>query len=163
MDNLPKAAYFTNLNYRFVLLLLLFSSVCRAEPAVNIVADKKVPLGQTISVDIVMNDFPESQGGGLNLTFNPKVVRINQVVVDQSVWRFFQQDGQVDNDNGKVTDIVFATFPGVSGDGIIAKVELTTIKKGNSRLRLEESSKNPFSSNGVSIPVSLGEANLHVK
>lgn len=148
-----------------IIFLVLFSlSVSADGPAVNFITNNgKVAVGGTVSIDLVMSDFPDSQGGGLNLVFNPKVVQVVQVTVDSSVWSFVQQSGQIDNSAGKVGDIIFAAFPGVSGDGKIATVEFRGLKKGNARLRLEESSKNPFSSNGNGFPVSLGKANLHVK
>jgi hypothetical protein len=149
----------------FFFALIFFSAGAAAGgPAVNFTADNEdLAVGGTVSVALVMSDFPVSQGGGLNLLFDPRVVQVGNVFVDKSIWNFSHQNGQVDNTAGRVDDIVFAAFPGVAGAGKIATIELRGLKKGNARLRLEGSDKNPFSSNGESFPVSLGRSNLRVK
>jgi len=145
-------------------LILFSTAVLAGGPSVVFTTgNQNIAVGETVLVELGMDSFPESQGGGLNLMFDPRVVHVTGVVVNQSVWSFSHQTGQIDNDAGRVDDIVFAAFPGASGDGKIATIELQAIRKGNARLRLEASGKNPFSSNGEIFTVSLGRAKLHVK
>jgi len=152
---------------RFALLvtaIFIWAGTVQAQPVVSFSKAKTtVTPGEIFSVDIVMSDFPVSQGGGLTLHYRSSVVQVTGVTVNNATWSFINQPGAIDNEKGKVKDIIFSAFPGVSGDGVIATVEFEAIKKGKTRLRLKESSKNPFANNGEPLAVELLNAVVRVK
>ncbi len=145
-------------------LLLLLGSAVQAEPLVSISpARSKVTVGETFSVDIIMADFPSCQGGGLTLRFKPSVVKVTKVTVASGTWSFASQGGVIDNDRGRVSDILFSAFPGVTGNGVIATIELQAIGAGRTRLKLQESSLNPFASQGQPFVVTFSKGKVVAK
>ncbi len=142
-------------------MLLLLGSAVQAEPLVSISpATSKVTVGETFSVDIIMTDFPSCQGGGLSLRFKPSVVKVTKVTVASGTWSFASQGGVIDNDRGRVSDILFSAFPGVTGNGVIATIELQAIGAGRTRLRLRESPRNPFASQGLPLIVNFEKGRI---
>jgi len=120
-------------------------------------------VGEQFSLDILMSDFPTTEGGGLVLHFNPKVVRVTNVSVDDSVWSFVNKNGDIDNGEGTVSDILFSNYRGVTGNAKIATIEFEAIKRGKSRIKLEESAINPFAGGGEKIAVTFKSSNVRVK
>ncbi len=145
-------------------LLLLLGSAVQAEPLVSVSpAKSRVTVGETFSVDIIMTDFPSCQGGGLSLRYKPSVVKVTKVTVASGTWSFAGQDGVIDNERGRVSDILFSAFPGVTGNGVIATIELQAIGAGRTQLRLRESSLNPFASQGQPFVVTFGKGKVVAK
>jgi len=116
--------------------------------------------GEYFTVDVVMNDFIVNEGGAVTLRFNPKILQVSNVNVDQDYWEFVNSNGHVNNDEGVISDIVFSSYQGVSGNAVIATIEFRAISKGVSNIMLEESLTNPFSSNGEKISVSFVSTNV---
>lgn len=123
----------------------------------------KSRVGEQFSLDVLMSDFPTTEGGGLVLHFNPKVVRVTNVSVDDNVWSFVTRNGDIDNDEGTVSDILFSDFRGVTGNAKIATIEFETLKRGRSQLKFEESTTNPFASNGENIAVTFESSIIRVR
>lgn len=145
-------------------LLLVSSMMANAESEISLSESKiKSRVGQTVSVDLVMSDFETTEGGGVNLHFNPKMVKVNSVVVDDSTWSFVNQDGEIDNNTGIVKDILFSSYRSVSGDAKIATIELEFVGKGKSKIKLRESGSNPFASNGEQMTVSFKKSKIRVR
>ena len=111
--------------------------------------------GESFTLDIEINDFPVSEGGAVTLRFNPAQIQVTTVSVDSNVWDFVNKDGQINNAEGTVSDILFSSYQGVSGDAKVATVEFRSIKNGTSEITLEESPVNPFASNGQKMVVSF--------
>lgn len=82
------------------------------------------------------------------------------VAVDTNVWSFKTDNGHIDNINGNVSDILFSSYKGVSGDAVIAVVQFNSINKGLSNITIEESLANPFASNGKTMTVSFETTNV---
>ena len=141
------------------LLLLGTALTVQAEPAVGFSSDKiKVKAGETITVDIVMTGFPTTEGGGLTLTFDPQILRVVHVAPNSETWEFVAQDGITDNSSGNVSDILFSSYQGVTGNAAVATVTLSALKPGRSVLNLSESGLNPFASNGERLQISTTAA-----
>lgn len=111
--------------------------------------------GEAFTLDITVNDFVISEGGGVTLFFDPASVQVTKVNVDSSVWDFVSKDGQINNVGGTVSDILFSSYQGVSGNARVATIEFKSIKKGTTELTLKEASANPFASNGQIMVVSF--------
>lgn len=123
----------------------------------------KSRVGEQFSLDVLMSDFPTTEGGGIVLHFNPRVVQVRNVSVDDSVWNFVNRNGDIDNDRGTVSDILFSNYQGVTGNAKIATIEFEIINKGRSRITLEESSINPFAGGGENISVTFQSANINTR
>ena len=137
-------------------LLLVSSGIVNAEPEVLFSKWKvKSSVGATVSVDVLMVDFPNTEGGGIELQYNPALVNVNSVTVDESTWSFVNKDGDIDNTNGTVSEILFSSYKGVSGSAKIATVELEFVGRGKDSIMLNESDSNPFASNGDVFSVSF--------
>lgn len=151
-------------NLLWASLLLMAATETWAAPTVAL-SEKKIRagIGETISVDIVMTDFPTTEGGGLTLKFNPSVVRVVSIEINGTAWNFATRDGVIDNENGRVKDLLFSSFSGVSGDAVVATVTLETLRRGRSRLKLVESSLNPFASGGTPLDVALKKSIVRVR
>jgi hypothetical protein len=120
-------------------------------------------VGEQFSLDILMSGFPAIEGGGVTLHYNSDVVRVTSVSVDDSTWNFVNRDGEIDNDAGTVSDILFSNYQGVTGDAKIATIGFESIKKGRSKLTLEESAINPFGSGGENVAVTFKSSTIRVQ
>lgn len=118
--------------------------------------------GETFTLDITVNDFTTSEGGSVTLLFDPTLVQVVKVDVDSSVWDFVNKNGQINNVGGSVSDIIFSSYQGVSGDAKVATIEFKSINNGTSEIILKESSANPFASNGLEMVVSFKSASVVV-
>ena len=139
-----------------IVFLVLPLLAVATEPTVEFSPSRtKVKVGEAVSVDLIMQDFPLTQGGGLTLRFNPSVLQVTNVLVNNSTWDFATRAGSIDNTNGVVSDILFANFQGVSGNIEVASVQFEAIMKGRSKLKLTESEGyKPFlNAEGQHIPV----------
>lgn len=145
-------------------LFCLLAGNAWAEPTVGLSEEKiKASVGEAIAVDIVMTGFPTTEGGGVTLEFNPDVIRIISVQLNEVAWNFVRREGVVDNEAGQVKDLLFSSFSGVSGAAVIATVTLEGLKKGRSQLKLVESSLNPFASGGQSLDVTFRKSVVRVR
>ncbi len=144
--------------------LFIFSTLVSADAGVSF-SEKKVKsrVGEQFSLDVLMTDFPTTEGGGVVLSFNPKVVQVTSVSVDGTVWGFVNRNGEIDNDNGGVSGILFSDYRGVAGNAKIATIQFESIHKGKSRIRLEESADNPFASDGANIAVKFKSTKIRVR
>ena len=109
--------------------------------------------GDTFTLDIVMDEFKTSEGGGVTLRFDADLVQVVNVTVDSSVWQFKNKDGFVNNAEGTVSDILFSSYQGVEGSAKVATVEFKSIERGVSAITLEESAANAFASGGEKVAV----------
>lgn len=138
------------------LFLIIVAAAQAAGPTVVLNPSKtSAAVGDTIIVTIDARDFPVSEGGGLNLGFNPSVIQVKKVSINTSAWEFVSRPGRIDNTSGNVSDILFASFKGVQGDALIATVEVQIVGEGNANLTLQQSSLTPFASQGQALSVTL--------
>jgi len=128
-----------------VLFAVSLASSVMAAPDVAFDQSKiKLRAGDTFVLDVRMSDFPVSEGGGITLRFDPS------------------EPGSIDNAGGSVADILFSSYKGVSGDARIATITFTVIHSGKSKVTIEESSFNPFSSDGNRVTVNFNNTDIHV-
>lgn len=122
-----------------------------------------VNLGNIFSMDIIAEDFTTTtEGGGLSLSFDESIVNVNSVALDTSVWEFFTDPGTINNGTGLVSDMIFASFAGRTGNFDIGTVFFTAIGPGTSNLGLTSSLLNPFAGGGEVIPVTLTDGSVSV-
>jgi hypothetical protein len=146
------------------LMLLLGTGVfVQAEPLVGFSSNHiKVAVGETFTLDITMKGFPTTEGGGINLRYNPYVLQVAGVTVD-GTWTFVNRDGEINNATGTIASILFSSYNGLSDNATIATVEFEAINKGRSRLDLDTSALNPFASDGAEISVNYQPAVIRVR
>ena len=136
------------------------AATVRFEPSSRI-----VDLGSDFSMAIVGEDFTSiTEGGGLNLSFDPAVIKVNSVVLDSATWEFFTNPGSINNTigTGTVDDIIFASSIGRSGNFDIGTIFFTALSLGTSNLGLTASPDNPFASGGDPLPVTLSAGQVSV-
>ena len=146
-----------------VIILLLLTARVEASVVSFSTSNTNVDLGQTFTLGLSGNGFTDIlDGGGVNLSYDPSVLAVNSITVDTSVWGFFDNPGTIDNTNGDVSDLMFASFSNVTGDFAIATLEFKAVGVGTSPLSLTESSLNPFASGGSLLAVTLQSASVTV-
>ena len=106
--------------------------------------------GDTFTVDIKQDNFPISEGGGIDISFNADLLRVVDVEVSH-LWDFSSKEGIVDNNAGVVSGVLFSSYKGVEGDAVLAKVAFQALSRGEAEITLSESSLNPFASEGSEI------------
>jgi len=149
----------------FVLLLLSMGHANAATVGFS-PSSPTAGIGQSFSIDIVGNFtlLETIEGGGLDLAFDAAVVNVTNVTVNTTLFDFYSLSGTIDNSSGAVSDIIFNTFAGASGNFLIATVDFTALTAGSSGLSLSESFLNPFSSAsaGASLMVDFQPGNVTV-
>jgi hypothetical protein len=119
--------------------------------------------GQTTTLGISGTGFTQTtEGGGVSVHFDPTRVHVTNVSVDAATWEFFTSVGTIDNVNGVVNDIVFASFAGRSDSFPIATLTFQGVSAGTSALSMTESTLNPFASGGQHLAVTLSPGALSV-
>lgn len=119
-------------------------------------------VGETVTLDITMSDFPTSEGGGVTVHFDPSMLNVSNVAINAETWTFVNKIGEIDNNSGVVSDILFSSFQGVSSDCVVASIAFTAINSGNSEITLQSSLVNPFSSNGAKITANFIDTNVKI-
>ena len=119
-------------------------------------------VGEVFTVDISTRDFPVSEGGGLSVQFDASLLNATDVTINTSHWDFVNKVGNIDNNTGLISDILFSSYNGVSGDSPIATITFNAIASGSSQIVLENSSINPFSSNGNVIVTNFSHSNVQI-
>lgn len=148
----------------FALILLATITAARAEPTVLFSAPEvEVTAGQTFTLELQIAGFPTTEGGGVTVRYNPKVLQVRDVTIDTGIWTFGSRVDEIDNRRGRVSDILFTSYSGVTGAAPVATIEFEAIKKGRSRVRLKESELNRFAGNGEIIPVTFEKTVVKVK
>ncbi len=143
------------------LLMLGLTLTTQAEPTVGFsAASTQTQVGKTFTTDIVISGFPVTEGGGVSLIFDPGVLQVLSITVNNTVWDFATHPGVIDNDNGLISDLWFSSFSGVAGDASVATVRFKALAQGSSTLAMVESLVNPFASAGE--PVSPGFASSSI-
>ena len=122
----------------------------------------EVTQAESFTLDITMSDFPLSEGGGVSILFDPSLINVNNVVINSDIWTFVNKSGEIDNGSGVVSDILFSSFKGVSGDSPVATVTFTAISSGYTQISLQGSAINPFSSNGEKVAVNYVATNVQI-
>lgn len=109
-------------------------------------------LNDIFSLDIIGTAFPDTEGGGVNFTFDNTVVNVLSISIDGGFWNFVNSTGTIDNPGENVNDILVSSFPAVSTSSfIVATVEFQAVGLGTTGLILTESSLNPWASGGNQI------------
>ena len=111
-----------------------------------------VNVGDVFTIDVVGTGFLGNvDGGGVNISYDSNILNVLSVTIDESVWDFGGfgiSTGIIDNPNGTLDGIMVNTFADVTGDFIIATIEMQAIAEGNSSLLLAEYGLNPWASGG---------------
>lgn len=111
-----------------------------------------VNVNDVFTLDVVGTGFLSNvDGGGVNISFDSNVLNILSVTIDDTVWDFGGagiSTGNIDNLNGLLDGIMVNTFADVTGDFVVASIEMQAISEGTSLLSLTEYALNPWASGG---------------
>ena len=100
--------------------------------------------GDTFSVDVILQDFPSTIGGGFNLAFDTSVIASVSFTCNSSVWNF--DCGNRNSSTGTLTDAYVSVFNAASGNLLVGTLAIKLAAPGLSTLTLTESPLNPWSS-----------------
>lgn len=126
------------------LVLLISTSVVNASIVgidTSIIPGGKLNLGDMVILKVYGADFTQATiGGGVNLNFEPSVLRVDEVIFDNSVFDFQKQVNSIDNDLGLVESILVSSILSEhAGEFTIAEIKFTAIGAGLSDLILSPS------------------------
>ena len=119
-------------------------------------------VGETFTLDISMSNFPVSEGGGVSVKFDASMLNVSDVSINASNLNFVNKVGSIDNNVGVISDILFSSYKGVSGDSQIATITFNAIGSGSSQVILQSSSVNPFSSDGKVVVTDFIYSNVQI-
>jgi len=129
-------------------------------PAIN------VNTNDVFTVNVIGNNFVGNvDGGGINLSFNNSVLNVLSVNINESVWDFGGfgiNTGTINNSNGTLDGVMVNTFANVTGNFIVASIEIQAIAEGNSSLLLSEYGFNPWASGGSLINPDFIDGSVNV-
>lgn len=108
-------------------------------------------LGDIVTAKIIQESHLITEGGGINLQYDPQAIEMQKVSVDTAVWSFDHRNGVIDNSSGVVSDIVFANYADVQGENVIATITMKVLTSDKIEIKMTESSLNPFASKGKKI------------
>ena len=153
------------MNKLAVLVFLLTVATAAQSSTVYIdPVSQTVNLGDTVSIALKGQDFSQTiEGGGINLSFDPTVLQLTNVTVDDTTWEFFTTPGTINNTTGHLTDLTFSSFAGNSGSFSIAQITFQATGLGTSPLVLTESTLNPFASGGSLLTPAVSFANAEIQ
>lgn len=121
--------------------------------------------GDRITLLLVGRGFDQPlDGGGVDIEFDKKLVKVDSVAVDKSVWEFEAdppRNPRILDEDGLVKDVEFNTFRTVKGDFNIATLTLTALAGGIVDIKLVPGS-NPFGSGGNLLPVTLENVQINI-
>lgn len=126
-------------------------------------ANTNVNLNDVFTLNIVGTGFANIvDGGGVNFTYDQSVLNVLSVSIDESVWDFAVDTGTINNSTGSVDGIMVNTFSGVTGDFVVASIQMQAVGSGSSLLALSEFGLNPWASGGSAINPQFVDATVNV-
>lgn len=119
--------------------------------------------GNSMEIDITINNFPDTEGGGVNIKYDPELLQVKSITINDTAWDFINQPGNIDNEKGVVSDILVSSYKGISGNRVIATLEIMGNNTGDGNITLEESTLNPFAGGGNKLAVKFLNSEVNVK
>lgn len=110
-----------------------------------------IEVGSTFTLDIELDAFPVTEGGGVNIGYSPEVLQVKEVSINSETWGFVTQQGAIDNLTGMVSNVLVSSYQDVEDKAVIATITFEAIATGNSDITLSESTVNPFASAGTKV------------
>jgi hypothetical protein len=133
---------------------------------VKLSTDNQNPqVGDKITISVDLAGFPDTHGGGLNLTYNRNVLRATSVQVNPT-WGFVNKNGTINNATGSINNILFSDFAGKSGDVPVAVIEMEVISAGDANISATESAQSGFAGSDfgrMSVTINNSQASLSVQ
>ena len=125
------------------------------------------------SLDVIGLSFPSNgsgnvaDGGGVNLSFDPSVLNVLSVTIDELVWDFGVtgiSTGTIDNVAGTVNGIMVNASSNVTGDFTVASIQFQAVGAGLSStgITLSEYALNPWALDGSAINPTFVNGNVTV-
>jgi hypothetical protein len=134
--------------------LALISNEGRAATVTFSTAPSGLVVGDVFAIDLTGTDFTTVlDGGGVNISYNPLVLSLTSVVINEPQWDpDLSSPGTINNVTGLASNVLFSSFADRSGNLLFATLSFQAIGAGNSVLGLGESVLNPFAGGGELYP-----------
>ena len=118
--------------------------------------------GDSFNVVVMGTEFDGSLcGGGINVNFDAAILELQNVTINSN-WEFANQSGVISNTTGSVSEVLFSSFNGNTGDFPIATLQFKALAEGVSNLQLSGVASDPFASAGSVVPVSFSTSSVTV-
>lgn len=125
-----------------------------------------VSVNDIFTLDVVGTGFTSSvDGGGVNVSFDQNILNVLSVSINESVWDFGGfgiSTGTIDNSNGTLDGVMVNAFSDVTGDFVVATIQMQAIAVGDSLLSLSEYALNPWASEGSALNPGFADASVNV-
>jgi len=109
--------------------------VSKSKPTVAFTSEQvDATVGDVFTLDIAMSNFPVSEGGGVSVQFDASMLNVSDVTINSGSWNFVNKVGSIDNNTGVISDILFSSYNGVTGDSQIATITFNAIGSGSSQI-----------------------------
>jgi len=140
-----------NVTKIIILFSLMFSSYVSAATITWGSSTTNVNVNDTFTLNIIGSNFISNvDGGGASFSYNPTVLNVQSISIDENTWDLGAgiRTGTVDNVLGNVDGISVNAWSAVTGDFSVASVTFVAIGAGTTDLTLSGWSMNPWASGG---------------
>ncbi len=137
-------------------LLLILSALPAGAATVDVTFGPQTSgpfaVGETFTLDIVASFYEDDagtlinqlNGGSVSVAWNPGILLLDEVNVNTDITAFGSSDGAIDQVNGSVDTIGFATNINADNEFIIATLSFTAVGAGTSDLILTDPNSNLY-------------------
>jgi hypothetical protein len=125
-------------------------------------ANSSVLPGAVVELTLAGTGFADVMlGGGLHFSWNPDVLDLSSVTMDNATWEFARNGGLLDPASGTLNGMFFASFAGRSGDFGIATLRFVADKPGSTTVAMALFNDQPFGNEfGNVVAVNLHNASV---
>ena len=144
-------------NYKNLVFFILALFIQQAQSATISLSDANYSanINDIFTLDIIGQDFTSNvDGGGVNIIFDPAIINVLSVSIDNDFWDFMNMEGTINNTLGTVNGIMVNALSSTTDNFTIASIEFQAITGGTTNILLNDFSFNPWSSGGETISTS---------
>ena len=144
-------------NYKNLVFFILVLFIQQAQSATISLSDTNYSanINDIFTLDIIGQDFTSNvDGGGVNIIFDPAIINVLSVSIDNDFWDFMNMEGTINNTLGTVNGIMVNALSSTTDNFTVASIEFQAITGGTTNILLNDFSFNPWSSGGETISTS---------
>ena len=144
-------------NYKNLVFFILALFIQQAQSATISLSDRNYSanINDIFTLDIIGQDFTSNvDGGGVNIIFDPAIINVLSVSIDNDFWDFMNMEGTINNTLGTVNGIMVNALSSTTDNFTVASIEFQAITGGTTNILLNDFSFNPWSSGGETISTS---------
>ncbi len=129
--------------------LVFGSAVANAHTVYFDASNTSTSVGSSFSLDLKGRSFfIPTDKGGVNFTFDPRVLQVEGITVNNATWEVPASAAVIDNGAGRVTGLGVASATGHGPTFDLAEIVFKAVGSGSTGLTLSEDSANRFTRAG---------------